>query len=249
MDDNAGLRDDSLGFRPLYRQVRDALVRRIIGGLWEPGAALPSEIQIAMELGVSQGTVRKALDEMAAERLVIRRQGRGTFVAKHDDECLLFRFFRLARDNGVRDYPESRVLLAGVHNADETECKRLGLPAGAEAVRILRVRCLGRRAAIIERVSVPHQLMPGLADGDVPNNLYAHYAARYGITVARAREQLKAAALDAADAAILGVEMLTPALAIDRLALSLDEIPVEWRVSLCLTEDFHYVSDLRSGIA
>jgi GntR family transcriptional regulator len=249
MDDNAGLRGDSLGFRPLYRQVRDALVRRIIDGLWEPGAALPSETHIAMELGVSQGTVRKALDEMAAERLVIRRQGRGTFVAKHDDECLLFRFFRLAHDNGVRDFPESRLLRAGVHIADGVECERLGLLSGAEAVRILRVRYLGRRAAIIERISVPHRLMPDLANSGVPNNLYAHYAVHYGITIMRAREQLKAVALDAADAAILGVETHAPALAIDRLALSLDEIPVEWRVSLCLTADLHYVSDLRSGTA
>ena len=102
--------DKDLGFRPLYRQVRDLLVRRIADGIWQAGQPLPSESEIALDLGVSQGTVRKALDEMTAENLVVRRQGRGTYVARHDDARILFQFFKLVPDTGERSFPESRML-------------------------------------------------------------------------------------------------------------------------------------------
>src|SRR5919202_6832930 len=93
-----------LGYRPLYRQVRALLVRRLAEGVWQPGQLLPSEGQLAAELGVSQGTVRKALDALTAERLLVRRQGRGTFVAEHEDGT--FHFFRLVPDAGAPSFPE-----------------------------------------------------------------------------------------------------------------------------------------------
>ncbi len=91
---------EALGFRPLYRQVKAIFVRRLVEGVWSPGTALPSEGQLASEIGVSQGTVRKALDELAAENLLVRRQGRGTFVAEHDERRILFQFFKLVPDDG-----------------------------------------------------------------------------------------------------------------------------------------------------
>src|SRR5690606_27406758 len=98
------------GFKPLYQQVKDLLIGRLIGGHWKPGDLLPSEIQLAEELGVSQGTVRKALDEMTAGNLLVRRQGRGTYVAEHDQEHALFHFFKLADRAGRPLVPESRVV-------------------------------------------------------------------------------------------------------------------------------------------
>ena len=92
----------TLGYRPLYRQVKELLMKRLSDGSWTPGQLLPSEPDIAADLGVSPGTVRKALDEMSAESLLVRRQGRGTFVARHDDERILFQFFRLVPDSGAR---------------------------------------------------------------------------------------------------------------------------------------------------
>src|SRR5512144_2178491 len=96
----------ALGFSPLYRRVKDVLKRRIADGVWAPGAVLPSEGELALDLGVSQGTVRKALDELTAENLVVRRQGKGTFVARHDDARILFQFFKLIPDTGERRFPD-----------------------------------------------------------------------------------------------------------------------------------------------
>jgi GntR family transcriptional regulator len=225
--------------------VKAIFVRRLVEGVWSPGMALPSEGQLAGEIGVSQGTVRKALDELAGENLLVRRQGRGTFVAEHDERRILFQFFKLVPDDGVPRFPDSRIIAIDGGAADERERQALDLTDGERVLRIERIRCLGDSPLVLETVVLPARMFPGLQDGPVPNNLYSLFATRYGITVAHARERLKAVALGADDARHLGVEPGTPALAIDRIALSLDGSPVELRTSLCLTQEAHYLSDLR----
>jgi GntR family transcriptional regulator len=234
-----------VGFRPLYRQVKDEFVKRMVDGLWPAGFLLPSEGQLAAEIGVSQGTVRKALDELAAENLLVRQQGRGTFVAQHDEKRILFQFFKLVPDDGVARFPESVVLEAAVLAATETEREQLGLEPGAKVARVRRMRAIDDVPMIVETLSLPDAMFPGITDSAVPNSLYAFYAERYGVTIAHAREKLKAITLNAVDAAILRKTAGHPALLVQRLALSLDAKPVEWRVSLCLTDDAHYLSFMR----
>ena len=235
----------SIGFRPLYQQIRDVLVQRIADGRLQPGEMLPSEMQLASELGVSQGTVRKALDAMTADRLLVRRQGRGTFVAEHDETRILFQFFKLVPDDGARSFPDSEVLSVVSAVAEPAERARLALEEGATVVRIRRLRRLAGVPVIVEDVVVPEAMVAGLAEMEPPNNLYGLYAGRFGVTIGRAQERLKAVALTAEDAALLGVATGTPALEIDRLAIALDDRRAEWRLSRCLTEHVHYLSDLR----
>src|SRR3954454_13988688 len=142
-----------IGFRPLYRQVRDTLVRRIADGVWRPGQLLPSEPELAVDLGVSQGTVRKALDEMTAENLVIRRQGRGTFVAKHDDARMLFQFFKLVPDKGERQVPDSKVLRISTES-DPDAARQLHIAAAEPVVVIERLRLLAGPRHVAERICV-----------------------------------------------------------------------------------------------
>jgi GntR family transcriptional regulator len=235
-----------VGFRPLYRQVKERLVRRIAEGAWQTGQLIPSEFQIAAELAVSQGTVRKALDEMTAENLLVRRQGIGTFVASHDEDRILFQFFKLTRDDGRREFPDSEVVQVERAKASAEVAAKLGLARSAAVILIHRIRSLGGERAISERIAVPAARFPGLEDSDpIPNNLYGLYAGRYGITVARATESLKACPCPAADAALLGLSPGAPVLAIDRVAADLDGKSIEWRVSLCRTDQFHYLSDLK----
>jgi GntR family transcriptional regulator len=236
---------ETLGFRPLYRQVKAIFVRRLVDGVWAPGTSLPSEGQLASEIGVSQGTVRKALDELAAENLLVRRQGRGTFVAEHDERRILFQFFKLVHDDGERRFPDSLVLGVETGIANAAERAALDLDDGAGVIRIRRLRAFEATPIILETLSLPQRVFPGLETAPIPNNLYSLFAARYGVTIAHARERLKAIALSAEEAGLLGVAAGTPALRIDRVALSLDGSPVELRVSLCLTEEAHYLSDLR----
>jgi GntR family transcriptional regulator len=234
----------ALGFRPLYRQVRDVLVKRIADGVWHAGEALPSEQEIAVDLGVSQGTVRKALDEMTGDNLVVRRQGRGTYVAKHDDARILFQFFKLVPDTGERTFPESRMLDAR-KVADREAGDALDLKPRDKVVRLERVRSIGGEPCILERIHLPAPLFPDIEARPLPNNLYELYASEYGVAIGRASEKLKAVAASAAEARALGVGAGSPLLRIDRIAFALDGRKVEWRVSLCHTDRVHYWSDLR----
>jgi GntR family transcriptional regulator len=233
-----------LGSLPLYRQVIDQLTDRISEGEWAPEVPIPSEFDLASEMGVSQGTVRKALDEMARNGLLVRHQGKGTFVAGYDDYRILFQFFKLTPDSGERVFPSSSIVRVETVDADRENASRLRLDASDKLIRIKRIRSLLQRPVILETIYLPEKMFQGLEKGSLPNNLYNLYASRYAIRIVRAREQLKAIALPAADAKLLGVPARTPSLLIDRTAFGSDDRPVERRVSMCLTDATHYVADL-----
>src|SRR6185369_4930346 len=98
-------------FQPLYLQIKALLEASLDAGEWRPGTAIPSETALASRYGASQGTVRKAIAALAADNLVIRRQGKGTFVATHTEErSSLFRFLRIRRNDGAEISPVSRLL-------------------------------------------------------------------------------------------------------------------------------------------
>jgi GntR family transcriptional regulator len=236
--------DEPLGFRPLYRQARDLLVRRIVDGEWKPGAALPSESEIAADLGVSQGTARKALDELEAEKFVVRRQGKGTFVASHDEARILFQFFKLIPDSGRSEFPESQILGVTTDTADARAAAALDLRAGTRIVRIERLRSLAGKVCIVESIVLPRAQFPGIEKRELPNNLYELYRSDFGVTIVRASEKLKAVAATKREAKNLDVAAGAPLLSIDRTAIAADGRPVEWRVSLCRTDTLHYWSDL-----
>lgn len=234
-----------LGFRPLYRQARDVLVGRINDGTWQAGQAIPSEMEIAADLGVSPGTARKALDEMESENLVVRHQGRGTFVARHDDARIIFQFFKLTPDSGEREFPTGKVLRTDVGAAGADAAKVLKLRAGARVLQIERIRSLAGKVVIAETIVLPYATFSGAEKLELPNNLYELYRSRFGVTIARSTEKLKAVAAKRREQKYLGVKLGAPLLSIDRTAFSLDGRPTEWRVSVCRTDAIHYLSDLK----
>lgn len=235
----------AFAYRPLYVQVRDQLVRRLIDGEWQPGQHIPSEIELAREVGVSQGTIRKALDAMTAENLLIRRQGRGTFVARPEESRILFQFFRLVPDDGKRSFPDSAILDLQPGTATAPEADALALAPGDPVWRIERVRTLSGDPLLVETITLPAARLPGFGDLEtIPNNVYGLYSERFGITIGRASEKLKAVAATPADATALGCAPGAPLLAITRIALDLENKPVELRVSRCLTQAVHYSSEL-----
>lgn len=235
-----------VGFKPLYTQVREEMLRRLADGVWQPGAMLPSEQELARMLGVSQGTVRKALDALTADGVLVRRQGRGTFVAEFEESRILFQFFRLAPDSGERFFPVSTVLKRSSGAADESERAALGLEKKAKVWRIDRVRFHGTEPILTETLSLPVERFPKLGElGEIPNNVYQLYSSEYGITIARSSEQIKAIAATEHDAEHLKCQEGTPLLLISRTAYDFGDRPVEFRRSHCLTETVHYASDLR----
>jgi len=234
-------------FQPLYRQVYEVLVRRIAEGTWRPGQTLPSEQALAVELGVSQGTVRKAMDSLAAENLILRRQGKGSFVAEHTQEHALFRFFRLARPSPDREpvTPQLGRTRVRARAASRSEQQRLRLAEGADVIEIRRTRLIDESPAINEKIVLPASLFPGIERQEaLPNTLYSLYQNVYGISIAFAREELRAALADKRDAAALDIDVGTPLLQIDRIGVALDGRRVEWRTSRCDTRNLVYAVDV-----
>jgi GntR family transcriptional regulator len=236
---------DTPGYRPLYRQVYDIIVRKVAQGQWRPGESLPSEQALAAELGVSQGTMRKVLDALTAEKLLERRQGKGTFIAENTQERALFRFFRMARPGGERLTPAPGVETVKVRASRAAEQARLDLARGDRVVEIVRTRLIGGRPAIREQIILPSALVPGIEKRPaLPNTLYSLYQTDYGINIVSAREEVSAVLATPEDEAVLGAPVGSPLLLIDRLAISLQELKVECRISRVRTDDFVYAVTL-----
>ncbi len=237
--------DEAPHYRPLYRQVYDFLVKQIADGSWRPGAALPSEQALAARLNVSQGTVRKALDSLAVEKLVERRQGKGTYVAEHTQERALFRFFRLATTDGVRAIPTSAGETVRRRAARRDEIQRLTLTTGAPVVEINRTRLIDGKPAIHERIVLPMALFPGIDKrSPLPNALYSLYQHEYGHNIVAAHEELRADLATRGDARRLKLKPGAPLLHIDRIGVALDGMRVEWRTSRCDTSHLVYAVTL-----
>jgi GntR family transcriptional regulator len=231
------------GSIPLYMQIKEMFVANISDGRWSPGEVIPSEIQLAQDLGVSQGTVRKAITELVENNVLTRRQGRGTFVAYHDSERALFHFFHIVDNKGRKVLPESTTLSCRRKRASRAESSKLQLAPGASVVSIERTRQFDGRPVMLETITLPSEPFAKLGQMgacNLPNMLYEMYEKEFGITIHSAEEQLRAVAASEYDAAQLHIEPQTPLLEIDRVASTLDKTPVELRVSRCVTSEHHY---------
>ena len=228
----------------LYQKVDNIIRQRLIDNVWKPGDALPSEMQLAAELDVSQGTVRKALNDMVTENLLYRRQGLGTFVSEHTERRALFLYFSIVGNDGSRILPESNILSCEEKVPTPEEAEKLQLSQGEMIVQFRRIRYFNDVATIVETISLPLEHFLGFGtDVEPPNNLFRFYQSAYGVTVAKAEEHLKAVSASEEESKLLNVEIGAPMLEIDRIAKMLDGRPVEWRVSHCDTSNYRYVTE------
>lgn len=234
-------------FQPLYREVKRLLTQSLIEGEWPAGAALPSEARLAQRFDVSIGTLRKAIDELVAERIITRHQGRGTFVATHNPNRLLFHFFHIVPRGGGREYPTTQTLAFVRGKAVAEEARRLAIAPGAPVLRIRNLLSLGGAPVILDDIVLPRALFADLTEkvfSGRDNTIYHLYQTRYGINVLRSSERLSAVAAPADAARLLRVKRGAPLLAINRTALTYRDAPVELRLSLVNTAAHDYASDL-----
>ncbi|MFO1362496.1 MAG: GntR family transcriptional regulator [Burkholderiales bacterium] len=232
---------------PLYREVRRLLTASLQAREWEPGAALPSEARLAQRFRVSIGTLRRAVDELVAEQVLVRQQGRGTFVATHGPSRLMFQFFRIVGANGERDLPEPELLAFERGRAEAREAAALRIAPGERVLRIRNLLRLGGEPIVLDDIVLAQRLFPDLAEKafrERDSTIYGFYQTRYGINVVHASERLRAAAADRASARILKVAPGAPLLEIHRLAMTYHDAPVELRRSRVNTAHHAYSSEL-----
>lgn len=229
------------GFSPLYQQVYDLLVKQITEGKRKPGTSLPSEHVLAAEFGVSQGTMRKALNLLTFEGVIERRQGKGSFVAQYTQENLLFRFFRISRPGGSRLIPQPHQEQIRKRSAKVPECEKLDLPRESDVYEIRRSRLLEGEQCLLETIVVPRSIFPDIdKHGALPNALYTLYQQAYGIQIMSTHEELKAVLANKDEQQLLSLKAGDPVLQIDRIAFALDGRKVELRTTKCNTANLVY---------
>ena len=237
----------SPSYRPLYDQIKVLLTQSLIGGEWRPGEMIPSEIDLAGRFKVSQGTVRKAIDSLAGENILIRRQGRGTFVATHNEEGIKLRFLRLTAANGQKEVLLSELISFTKTKADAKMATMLAIKAGAALIEIKRLLTFSGRPLIYDHIAIPAAPFKGLNATRVEENkgsMYSMYETEYGIRMIRAEERLTAVAANVEVADALNLKPGAPLLSIERVSYTYGDKPMEWRLGLCLTDDHHYMSEL-----
>jgi len=200
-------------FSPLYQQIKGLILQSLEMGEWKPGEMIPSEMELAARFRVSQGTVRKAIDELATENLVVRRQGKGTFVATHAEQHVQYRFLR----------------------------------AGEAVVQVRRVLSFAGVPTILEDMWLPGTAFKGLSAERLAGwrgATYAMFELEFGVRMVRAQERLRAVAADAQQAPLLKVPKGHPLLSVERIALTYNDVPMEFRRGLYRTDSRHYRNDL-----
>jgi GntR family transcriptional regulator len=237
-------------FSPLYQQIKGLILQSLQAGEWKPGEAIPSEMDLAGRFRVSQGTVRKAIDELASENLVVRRQGKGTFVATHAETQVQYRFLKLVPDGGDQgsEGPAERsVLECRRQRATADVARALSLRSGDAVVQVRRVLGFGGVPTILEDLWLPGHAFRGMTAEQMAGYhgpTYAMFELEFGVRMVRAEEKIRAVAADAQHAALLKVAQGSPLLSVERLAYTYNDVPMELRRGLYRTDTHHYRNEL-----
>jgi GntR family transcriptional regulator len=237
-------------FSPLYQQIKGLILKSLQDGEWKPGEAIPSEMDLAVRYRVSQGTVRKAIDELAADNLLVRRQGKGTFVDTHAEKHAQYRFLKLVPDSGDQNSE-------GPAERQITECKRirataeiaklLSLRTGDPVWQAQRVLSFSGVPTILEDIWLPAAPFKGLTAERLANyhgSMYALFETEFGVRMVKAIEKIRALPSNSLHSLLLKIEQNTPLLSIERTAFTYNDMPMELRRGYYLTDTHHYRNEL-----
>ncbi len=239
--------EETPAFAPLYRQIKALMTRDLQAGVWRPGEGIPSEKDLALRFRVSQGTVRKAIDELAADNLLVRRQGKGTFVATHSEERVQFRFLRLQPDDGDPNRMQRRLIDCRHLSASADVASALGLKSGEAVVQVRRVLSFRGKPVVFDDIWLPGNHFRGLSAEQLASYrgpLYGLFESEFGVRMIRAEERIRAVAATAEAAFHLGVTEGAPLLSVERLSLTYGDAPMELRRGLYETTAHHYRNEL-----
>jgi GntR family transcriptional regulator len=234
-------------FSPLYQQIKSLITQSLQSGEWKPGELIPSEVDLASRFKVSQGTVRKAIDELAAENLVVRRQGKGTFVATHHEARAQFRFLRLMPDVGEPHNADNRILEVKRMRAPAEVARLLDIKSGDSVVYIKRVQSFDGKPTIVEELWLPGAIFKGLTIErlvEYKGPMYGLFETEFGTRMIRATEKIRAVSADESTSELLKVAPNAPLLSVERVSFTYGDKPVEVRRGLYLTEHHHYQNEL-----
>lgn len=228
----------------LYEEVKRQVLRALSDGEWKPGEVIPAEKRLCERFGVSIGTLRKAVDELVADNILVRHQGRGTFVALHNREQQSFRFFNFVDHDGRKTYPTLQLMSFARKKVSRIAADMLGLPGTSKVITFTNLLSLKDQPVVIDDIVLPDVLFARMTEAQVrdrSNTLYHLYQAKFGLNVIRTEEHLRAASATEAQARLLGIDAGAPLLEVRRVAYSYNDQPIEWRISHVNTAGHQYL--------
>jgi len=232
---------------PLYEEVKKKITLSLVQGEWSPGEVIPSEIELANIYNVSQGTVRKAIDELSAESILVRRQGKGTYVASHNEESIQLRFLRLTSTFGLKEKLDNQLISFSKEKATNKLAKILNINSASTIVSIKRLLTFNKKPLIFDVIKIPALSFRGLTAEKINEKkgvMYRMYETDFGIRMLSADEKIKAVSASSESALLLDVKENSPLLSVERLSYTYDNKPLEWRLGLCITDNHYYRSEL-----
>jgi len=232
---------------PLYYQLKEVIKRQIENKIWKFDQMIPSENEIASTYEVSVGTVKKALSVLVEEGVLYRRQGKGTFVARPDFTRSFIRFFRYGLgDQNVGDFPESKVLNSKIILPPKRVQTVLQLNDNEKVIKIKRIRSIGDTPLMLEDLFLPHHIFKGFDHVDISQQLlYPIYDVKYKTPIIWAEENLWPQIANPEESNLLWISVGDPLIAIERVAFTYGDKPVEFRSSLGRGDRFRYHIEIR----
>jgi len=215
---------------PIYYQIREQLRQRILSGSLKPGDPLPTEAQICAECGVSRMTARQALGQLASEGLIVRRRGRGSFVAPptatfREDSPALLSYTAFVGQLGLQ--AGARVRRQHVVPASGQAAAQLQLPEGEPVIEIVRVRLIDGEAMSLETSHLPQRLFPTLVQLDLTDrSLYRVLEETFGVTPTHAQDTTELAAAGELEAQELGLRPGVPVVLSTRVTYTAQDLPI-----------------------
>ncbi|WP_029291543.1 GntR family transcriptional regulator [Cellulomonas sp. HZM] len=224
--------------------VRDYLLDLVAGR--EPGAAIPSERDLARDLGVSRPTLRAAVDDLVHAGVLVREHGRGTFTGPQRVTQSL-----ASTPSGSFYAPPaegdwiSRVLEFDTRVAGPQLARRLQLAPAAPVLRVVRLRVVDGEPMAIERLHLPHELVVGLEPQDMEQgSFYRLLRERFDVDVRSAVQVLEATVTDEQEAQLLAVPVHFPALMVERTTRDAGGRIVEFVRSIYRGDRYRVTSEL-----
>ncbi|MFI5617028.1 GntR family transcriptional regulator [Streptomyces sp. NPDC051567] len=239
---------DSSGSVLKRERVREHLLGLI--DVRRPGDAIPSERTLCAALEVSRPTLRAAVDELVATGALVREHGRGMFVAptKITQELAAEETALAVRQ--ASGHWSSRLLEHSTVQAGARRGRRLRISPAAQLLYIARLRLVDGAPMAIEHLHIPADLVPALTPAELEaGDLYAHLRDRHGVHVHEARQSIEPTVVNEAEAGLLDVPLLSPALLIERLTTDSTGRPVEYVHSVYRGDRYRIVSRLALGVA
>ena len=232
---------------PLYVEVKKKITQSLIQGEWGPGEAIPSEIELANIYDVSQGTVRKAIDDLSAESILVRRQGKGTYVATHNEENIQLRFLRLTSQFGLNEKLDNQLISFSKEKATNKLAKILNINPSSTIISVTRILTFNEKPLILDVIKIPAQSFRGLTPEMIVENngsMYRMYETVFGVRMLRADEKILAITANSETASHLKVQENHPLLSVERISYTYKNKPLEWRLGLYVTDNHFYRSEL-----